>query len=362
MNEDVINNEVSEEVSESVENTEVDSTEEVTTDENVSEETTTDENSSEEANSPFTMDQIKQMMKTAETMLKTMEEIWLSDAKEYHITRDHITELHAWNMNHRIPLPDDATDKDRDDYDPVNGIESITEEEVNRIFGEDHPIIGVEHTVTVDRISTVFHDWFAFISAQRQYKNIHDAYMELLEADEEHQMDELKKAIDAEEDEEKKAKMQASYDLYYNRKYIDFLADKLDDAATNRIISTLKDSAKAEYLIKRCKARLKQLNISTNVILELSQFEKRFMEEKYHKCSQCVLVYFMQTLVYSNPHDKKDDARTKAVCMIFALDGVIKGTWKGERADRVMNNVRAFCDQLIDIVPTKAEDNETSAT
>lgn len=349
-NEEVITNEISEEISEAANS----NTEAADGDTSANEETVSDETNSE-VRPEITIDQVKQMMKTAETMLKTMEDIWLSDAKEFHLTREHISELHAWNMNHRTPLPEDATDKERDEYDPVNGIESITEEEVNRIFGENHPIIGVEHTVTVDRINSVFHDWFAFVSAQRQYKNIHDAYMELLEADEEAQMNELKKAIDAEEDEEKKNKLQASYDMYYNRKYIDFMAEKMDDGTINRIINVLKDSAKAEYLIKRCKVRLKQLNISTNVILELSQFEKRFMEEKYHKCSQCVLVYFMQTLVYSNPHDKKDDARTKAVCMIFALDGIIKGTWKDERAERVMNNVRAFCDQLIDIVPTKPE-------
>lgn len=327
----------------------------VSNEQTTSNEVTNDESTSEEEPKTISFDQIKQLMKTAETMLKTMEEIWLTSAKEFKITRDHIAELHKWNMDHRIPLAEDADEKAREEYDPVNGISSITEEEVIRIFGEDHPIIGVEHTVTIDRISGIFHDWFAFISAQREYKNIHDAYMNLLEADEEKQMNELKIAIDAEEDENNKAKMQASYDLYYNRKYVDFLAEKLDDTMIKRIVETLQDSNRAEYLIKRSKARLNQMKISSNVILELSQFEKRFMEEKYHKCSQCLLVYFMRTLVYSDPYDKKDDSRTKAVCMIFALDGIIKGTWAEDKKERVMNNIRAFCDQLIDVVPTKAD-------
>lgn len=298
------------------------------------------------------MDNIKKIMKSAEQALSTFQELWLADAKEYKVTREHLIELHKWNMDHRVPLPEGADETTEKEYDPANGLASITEEECLRIFGEGHPVIGIEHTITIDRITDIYHDWYAFVSAQQEYKEIVNAYNELMELQEEQSIQALKEAAEKEPDPDNKAKMLASIDQYYSNKYVGFMKEPLDDTTKNRIINVLKDGSKAQYLIKRTKDRLKQMNISPNAILEISQFEKRFMDEKYHKCNQCILVYFMNNIVYSNISDKNDIKRARAICLLFALDGIIKGTMKPDKQSEIIENLQAYCDQLIDIVPT----------
>ena len=146
---------------------------------------------------------------------------------------------------------------------------------------------------------------------------MHDAYIQLIELEEEKQIEQLKTLAETEEDPEKKAGMMESVDMYYNRKYLKWLADPMDDLAKKRILNALSDEKKAQYMINRCRDRLKQLKISSKFILELSQFEKRFLEEKYHKCSNVLLTYFMNTAIYMDPNNKKDDGRTKTVCMVM---------------------------------------------
>ena len=59
----------------------------------------------------------------------------------------------------------------------------------------------------------------------------------------------------------------------------------------------------------------------------------------------------MQTIIYCDTYDKKDIKRTKSVCMVFALDNCIRNQWEEDKKERIMNNVRAFCDQIIDMLP-----------
>ena len=344
-------------------------TEEVTNDDTtVEDESTEDDAPAIDEENPLagnSGENIKNLIKNVENILKIMEEQWLTTCKEWNITNDQINKLHVWNLDHRTMLADDATDEEKNNWDPLNGINTLTEEAVVDIFGADNPIIGVEHTITLDRINDVFHDWFSYASARKEYKQIHDAYLELLETEEEKQLTILKEAIDKEEDLEKKAKLQESYDLYYNRKYLDFLNDPISDEQKNRIINVLKNEEKATYLINRTKTKLTQMKVAPAFILELSQFEKRFLDEKYHKCNQCLLVYFMQTLVYSNTYDKKDPGTNKAMCMIFGMDAYIRGTHKPEIMERIKNNIHGLLDQLIDDVPvpeTSDEDESVDKT
>jgi len=68
-----------------------------------------------------------------------------------------------------------------------------------------------------------------------------------------------------------------------------------------------------------------------------------------------MLLYFMQTIVYSSMSDKDGEGRNKVICMVFALDGIIRKTWNEETTERVLTNIKAFLDQVIDLLPDIVE-------
>lgn len=294
---------------------------------------------------------IRMMMNQAQSMLATMRSIWESDMKEYSVKESHMKELHQWNEQHRTPMPEGLTEKEKEEWDIFNGLDSITEEEVIRIFGEEHPIIGITHDVTIDRIKTVNGDFFAWLSCMKEYRQIHDAYLMLMEKEEEKNIEQLRIVAENVEDPEKKAELLSDVDKYYHTKYLDFLADPMDNKDLERLAKAFTNEKQIQYWINRSRDKLKQLKISSNFILELSQFEKRFLEEKYHKCSNILLLYFMMTIIYCNTSDKKDLNRTRSISMVFALDNCIMNRLEEDKKERIMNNVRAFCDQIIDMLP-----------
>lgn len=339
-----------------MENEQVESpAEEVTTEETVPEEKVAIADS-ENPMDEMSMQNVTAMLKQAEMMLGTMRSIWESDMREYKVNDSHMKLLHQWNEQHREPMPEGLTEKEQEEWDLFNGLDSITEEEVIKIFGEGHQIIGVDHSQTIDRIKAVNGDFFGWLSCMKEYRQIHDAYLMLIEAEEEKNIEKLRLVAEAEQDPEKKAKLLDDVESYYRNKYLDFLADPMDKKDLDRLVKAFTDSKKIEYWLNRTRDKLKQLKISSNFILETSQFEKRFLEEKYHKCSNILLLYFMQTIIYCDAYDKKDVGRMRSVCMVFALDNFIRNQWKEDKKERVLNNVRAFCDQIIDMLPEPKEE------
>lgn len=297
------------------------------------------------------MENITNMLKNMEQMVMIMQSQWEASARELSLNDTHMRQLADINMKYRTNPPEEISEEDLQNWDYLNGIDKITDEEINEIFEEGHPVRGVDHSQTVDRIKGACKDFFGWVQMMKEYRNVHDAYLQLNELEEEKQIAELKERAEKEEDPEKKEAMLASIDLYYNRKYLKFLTEPVDDDFRDAICGALKDEKKVSYWIKRCRDKLTQLKISNKFILEIAQFEKRFLEEKYHKCSNVLLLYFMRTCIYAEAGNKKDDTRTKVVCMVMALDGVIRKTLPQERIDEILNNVRALEDQFIDSVP-----------
>ena len=295
--------------------------------------------------------QIGQLMKQVEEMVKIMENQWNMSKNEFQLTDTHMKQLYQYNEEHRTEMPEGLTEEEQEKWDRFNGLDNIPEEKVEEIFGEGHPIIGVMNTQTIDRIKDCVNDFFNWLSAMKEYRQIHDAYLELIEIEEQKNIDQLKVAIEKEEDPEKKAKMQESIDLYYNRKYLDFIAEELDEEDRDRLVHAFGNAKKIEYWLQRSRDKLKQLKVSEKIILEISQFEKRFLPEKYHPCSNMLLLYFMQNVIYSDMHDKNNAGRNKVVCMVFALDGIIRNTWTKENTDHVLDNIMKFLDQFIDLLP-----------
>lgn len=315
----------------------------------------------EDPDNPLTdmsMKNLVALMRQVGEMVKIMEAQWASSKEEFKLTDSHMKQLYQYNEEHKKDMPDYLSDEDKQNWDHFNGLDNIPEEKVLEIFGEDHPIIGVMNTQTVDRIKSVTSEFFTWMSTLKEYGQINDAYLELVETQEEAQVNSLKEIMEKEEDPEKKKKMADSIDLYYNRKYLDFLADQLDDEELDSLIEAFSDKEKIGYWLNRSQDKLKQLKISTKFILEISQFEKRFLPEKYHQQNNILLLYFMQTIVYCKCGDKNDKGRNKAVCMVLILDRIVRNTTNDEVRTRVLNNIMAFEDQFIGKLGTSASAEE----
>lgn len=310
--------------------------------------------------------ELRSLMDNVKNAVLAMEEIWKSDQREYDVTASNVKELYKFNEDHVTGLPEGSTIEEAinadSNFDPFNGIYKLTEEDVISIFGEDHKIIGVVHSQTLDRIKTVLGDFVAWSSAMREYKEVVAAYQKLIEMEEEKNIQILQAKTNEETDPEKKQKMQEIIDTYYKRKYLGFLVDEVDDDMKKRIAYTWKDSDKISYWLKRSREKLEHLKISTMCILELSQFEKRYLDEKFHRISNILLVYFLGLVTFSKMDNKDDPGRNKAVCMIFAIDGIIRKISSDEVREKVLANIIAFEEQMLEYIPETTQGAQETAT
>ena len=308
----------------------------------------------EDVNNPLGGQSIKNittLLKNLQDMLKIMETQWKTSQREFKLTNEQVQKVYEYNESYYTPMPDNLTQEEIDKYDRFNGLDHISEETVLEIFGEGHPIIGVENTVTIDRLKDCMNDFIAYVSAMKEYKQVHDAYMQLIENEEDRNIAILEDMYQKETDPDKKAKMEENLNKYYDKKYLNFLSESMTDDQKNRLINTFSDGKKIEYWIKRTREKLKQLNISEQFILELSQFEKRFMDEKYHKCSNMLLLYFMGLVIYSDIYNSKSESRGRVIAMVIVLDSVIRKVSNEKTTEMVMNNIQSMLDQLIDDIP-----------
>ena len=335
--------------------------------------------SEEQPLNPITEKQLSQMMHQMRDMMGIMEAQWESSKKEFQITDTHMKTLYAFNEKYRTPPPEGMTEDEMDEgkYDRFNGLDKLTEDDIHHIFGESHPILVYDlpkedvssvdvdstdleefqkkvisfHPATIDRIKSVVLDFFSWMGAIKNYRQVHDAYMELMEFQEDKELESLKIAADNEEDPEKKKKILETLEVYYSRKYLDFLAEELDKKNLDRLVSAFSDQQKIDYWIGKARSKLKQLGISEKFILEISQFEKRFLEEKYHHQSNILLLYFLSLIAYSDIYDKTGMDRAKIICFVFGLDRFVRNVWKSEIRERILNNIISFQDQFMNKLP-----------
>lgn len=291
--------------------------------------------------------QIIRLMKQMKDMLGMLEAQWKATEKEFAIKDEHMRKLYAFNNEHYTPPETTEKKNDENDADMFNGLDALTEQDVIDIFGEDHPIIGVEHTQTMDRVKSIVEDFSSWLNGINEYKQIHDAYLQLIEEKEHIEIEKLKLCISQEPDPEKCKEIQKMIDLYYNRKYIDFIRDPIPEKSMNSIIETFSNPTKIQYLVNRCRTKLDSIGIPNKFILEISQLEKRFLPEEFHCNNNVFLLYFMNLVVFSNINDKKDDNRNKAICIVILMDKFIRNTLTDEIKEHILNNLIAFEKQFI---------------
>lgn len=291
--------------------------------------------------------QLGVLMKQVGQMMGMFEAQWSSTKQEFKLSDSHMRQLYAYNREHATPMPEGLSPEESVKFDVFNGLDGITEEKVLEIFGAEHPIIGVEHTITLDRIKSVTKDFFSWMDAVREYQQIHDAYMELIEAEEDQEIKKYENLIDIEENPEKKQKMQAALDVYYNRKHLDFIAEPLDEKKIDVLVKAWTDEKKIQYWIERSRTKLEQMKINSKFILEISQFEKRFLPEEYHDQNNIFLLYFMNLVVFCDVYNKADEARSKVAVIIYNLDKFVRNALTPEIREKIITNMISFEKQFV---------------
>ena len=299
------------------------------------------------------------MLENMENIVQVMESQWMASANELSLNDSHMRQLAAFNDQHKTPVPDGLSEEEKADWDYMNGIDHITMEDAIKIFGEGHPVLGVDESQTRDRIKGACQDFYQWVYSVREYQNVHDAYIKLIEIEEEKEIIKLRESAINDPDEKSKQAKLDSIERYFNWKYLDFLADKLPDGERDAIVKAFSDEKKIEYWLNRTRDKLDQLKISQKFILEIAQYERRFMDSKYHKCSNILLLYFMRMIIHASCSDKKDERRTKSVSMIMAMDSIIRNQWDEEKATRVKNNIIALEDQFVDLLPDLPQEEVT---
>ena len=308
----------------------------------------------------YTMEQVMQVYKHAREILQIMESTWKSTVLSYKIQHDHIEKLTQINRERRSPEPETPV-KDENGkeipYDPCNGVLKLTEDEVVDIFGEGHPIIGVTHELTLDRIHDAYEDFYNWAHALNDFREIDKAYIEYTDLKEEEQLNILKESAENETDPDKKEKLTLAIKQYYNKIYLEFLTEEIPDIRIQNVVSRLGNAEKAQYILKRATDRLKQMGISAQFIPEIVKFESEFLPEEFACCNGVLLMYFCDLVTYCDVHDVRDQNRNNAIYMTVMIDRYIRNMLKDEVRSKIKENIITFEKKFVDLVP-KPNDTE----
>lgn len=286
---------------------------------------------------------VGQLLKQIKDLVGIVEQQWGNTKEEFGLNMDHIKQLAVYNKEHMKEKPDNLPEGEEFDY--YNGLDHISEEKVLEIFGEDSKIIAPIHDITKDRLKSALEEFFMWNQTLREYREISKNYNDLLELKESEEIKKLEEIYEKETDDEKRKVMRESLDKYYGLKDLSFLPKMVKEEHMDRVQKLMKNGEKMEYLINRGRDKLKQLHISQNFILELSQFEKRFLGEKYHKNNNVLLVFFLNLIVYSSLSDK--ESRSHSVSFIMTLDRFIKNELDEEKREKVLKNILQFEDKFL---------------
>jgi hypothetical protein len=281
---------------------------------------------------------IEKLMRNVKDMLSIVEQRWAATRDEFKLSMDNINKAMAYNSQHAEHKPEDWPEDTP--FDVFNGIDKMTEEEAEEIFGKEAPIIGVTHDITKSRIKETLDDFYTWTSCMQEYHEVTNTYNELQEIKEDAYIQELTNIYENETDPEKKAEMKKSLDEYHRMKTLTFIHDWLDDETIKRVKEMMHDSKKATYLINRGRDKLKQLGISQNFLLEIAQYESRFMNQD-KSLDNVILSTFMNKIVYNSlVNDAK--LRSQAAAFVIGMDRMVRGNIKQELKDAINNNLITF--------------------
>lgn len=291
---------------------------------------------------------INNLLSNMKNMIGTVETMWSNYQSMYKLGDKEMKTLTEFNLAHRDePSEEELAEikAGKKKFDSFNGLDKLTEDDVKEIFGTDSEIISKKHEDTVKTIKEVLDTFYSMINSQREFRNVYDQYMDLIESNEFDKMEELKQIAIECGDEERKKKILEAYDVYYATKYLDFLRDEIDPDQMKYVLGAYTDENKVTYQINRGKEKLEKLGFSQMFVLELSKFEDRFLDEKYKKQSNILLAHFLNMVVYGDLKNPTSIDRTRVVAFVIILDRLIRNRLKPEIRERVLGNLIALEDQ-----------------
>ena len=301
---------------------------------------------SKDSDETITIEDMNQLIVSMRDMIGVVEQMWINYKKSYNITDEHLKALAAFNAEHCEPKVDDSEEK----YDYFNGLNKLTSEDIVKIFGEDSIIGSEADEKTIKLIKDIVDSYFSWLSGSKQFQQLNNTYTNLIEENEQAKMDELKKIADAETDPSKKEMMLKAYNEYYSLKYLDFLKEPINEFRMSIMNQQFINAEKINYLIERTKEKLEEMKFSSMFVLELSNFETRFLDSKYKDQNNILLLWFLNQVVYGDLKDSKKKDRVIVVSFVLAMDRLIRKQWNEEITTRIMNNIIALEDQFTESI------------
>lgn len=293
------------------------------------------------------------LLKNIGDTIPIMKEMWDASKMEFDLTEDQMHAVAIFNREHITPPTDEEKDKSNDkEWDPFNGISKMTDSDVVTIFGEDHAIHGPTHEITVQRIRECYQDLYNFVSCTKQYQETYDQWLQFQEMVEVEKMAKLKDAVDHMDDGEDKDEAQAALDNYWYLRNLGFLSDPevVTDDIKKRIAETYNDKRRLEYLMKRSLDKLPKISIPNAWMLELNNFEKRFMDSKYSQKDDLLLLLVLQMLAFCKTDDPSDKRGSFVYSILLGVDSVIRNICSEERKVAMLHNIAAYEDAILSLL------------
>ena len=141
--------------------------------------------------------------------------------------------------------------------------------------------------------------------------------------------------------------MKSSIDSYYYNKYLDFIAEPLDEKTLKTLSDAWDDEKKVRYWLERSKDKLERLKISPKFIADITNFEKRFLPEEYHDIRNMLLIYFINKVTFNDMGNPKNIERTRVVTFVIAMNNIIDNIATDDTKEKILNNIMTFLDQFI---------------
>ena len=316
-------------------------------------ETTSEENNNEseedKKNETLPIKQLQDFLKIVSNTIHQMESKLRMINSQLKLTQPIIKKIYDYNMKHAIPLPEEATAEAHVKYDHFNGLDNITLDELKEILGSDHQLVHGNLKDNIEMIKNAMGLFINWLASVKEYKNASKEYQEILDAEQYKNIEVLKNILENDPDNPDREKIEASLNSYYNNLYLNFLAIPLGDDAVDRLVNVFNNKEKFEYWENRAATKLKQIGVVPLTIVELASFEKKYLEEKYHKCSNMLALYVMNLARYAHNDDSSPNNMKRKILLITSiLHKLIEGIMQDDQKEKVLNNVRAFLDQFID--------------
>jgi len=295
--------------------------------------------------------------------------LWLDTARELHVTIEMVNQFIAFNVNHRTEPPKEEEPsenneeeseltstsesvedekKEKEEYDEWNGIDRLTQEELDKIIPDhDHPLQQVPLELAISRIKECCGNYLIYYSSNREFKAIVSEYNHTCELKMKEEFEELKQLAENEADSEKKEKLlTAINDFYYDYHLVYLYDPPIPNDMIKRVKDLINDNNKIVYLSNRTKDILESTDCPPTIIAAMYNFESMFISPDYKDYNNCLLVWFMNQIVFSKFRDASSDDRVRYKNFMCQISRYMNKDLLPETMEIITDSLNKFVDQF----------------